>query len=457
MREREGAGGAKSLVLLGVNHHSAPIELRERLAIPGARLAEATRALAHQPGVREAMIVSTCNRVELLTSVDPAPEAGGAGAKLMRFLQEYLAVSPSTLGPHVYEFREREAVRHLFRVASSLDSLVVGEAQILGQVKESWTVARGVGAIAETLDPLLQRAFSVAKKVRSETQIGSSSVSVASVAVDLARKIFGTLEGKQVLIVGAGKMAELAARHLIEQGAGTVLISNRTEARARQLAQDLETQIPTQIIPFGSLLEQAHRADIVITSTGASATEGTGKLFLPAHGRMFLERRRNRPMFFIDIAVPRDVDPGLNEVDGCFVYDMDDLQQVAVSNLASRSREAAEAEAIVSREVERYQARLSALDAVPTVRALQQQAEEFRQGELARAAARLRELSPEQMAAVEAMTRSLTAKLLHAPMTAMRAAASEGDAGLLEQLRSLYAEGTGRGAREGRGGPTDEE
>ena len=440
---------APNLVLLGVNHNTAPLEVRERLAIPGARLAEATRALVHQPGVREAMIVSTCNRVELLTSMDPAGalielETGGVGQRLQQFLQEFFAVAPNSLTPHLYEYREREAVRHLFRVASSLDSLVVGEAQILGQVKESWSIAREVGAIAETLDPLLQRAFSVAKKVRTETQIGSSSVSVASVAVDLARKIFGTLHGKQVLIVGAGKMSELAARHLIQQGASTVLIANRTESRARQLAADLDTRIPTQIIPFDSLSSQAHRADIVITSTGAG---GARKLFTPAHGREFLERRRNRPMFFIDIAVPRDVDPGLNEVDGCFVYDIDDLQQVAITNLASRSKEAAAAEAIVSREVERYHARLSELDAVPAIRALQRQAEEVRQAELARSLVKLGGLTPTQREAVDVMTRSITAKLLHAPMTAIRSAASAGDAALLRQLRSLYAESPGRGGK----------
>ncbi len=444
------AGGRTlNLVLLGVNHNTAPLEVRERLAIPGPRLAEATKALAHQPGVHEAMIVSTCNRVELLTSmelVDASGDPGMTGAvgqQLQHFLRDFFAVAPKTLAPHLYEFREREAVRHLFRVASSLDSLVVGEAQILGQVKESWTIAREVGAIAETLDPLLQRAFSVAKKVRTETQIGSSSVSVASVAVDLARKIFGTLHGKQVLIVGAGKMSELAARHLIQQGASTVLIANRTESRARQLAENLDTRIPTQIIPFDSLASQAHRADIVITSTGAG---GVNKLFTPAHGREFLERRRNRPMFFIDIAVPRDVDPDLNKVDGCFVYDIDDLQQVAASNLASRSKEAAAAEAIVSREVERYQARLSELDAVPTIRALQHHAEELRQAEVARSLVKLGSLTPAQQEAIEAMTRSITAKLLHAPMTAIRSAASDGDSALLRQLRSFYVEPAGRGS-----------
>jgi len=404
-----------NLVLLGINHNTAPIDVRERLAIPPGRLADATRTLLHQPGIREGLILSTCNRVELVTlqegtAAEPGSQTGNK-ADLLRFLHEYFSVPPATPTPHLYEFREREAVRHLFRVASSLDSMVVGEPQILGQVKESYTVAREVGAVSTTLEALLQRTFTVAKKVRSETQIGSSSVSIASVAVDLARKIFGSLQGKTVLLVGAGKMSELAARHLIQQGAGTILVANRTESRAEKIAAEFHGTV----IPFDALHEQADRADIVITSTGAPQ-----KLFGRSHGQHFLHRRRNRPMFFIDIAVPRDVDPRMNEVEGCFVYDIDDLQQVAAANLADRSREAEAAETIVSREVDKYQQRLQTRDAVPAILALQQSAEAIREAELARAAKRLSALTPDQQAAVEALTRSLTAKLLHPQLTALR-------------------------------------
>ncbi len=427
---------ASRLVLLGVNHHTAPLALREQLAIPSTRLPEATRALMSRPGIREGLVLSTCNRVELLASVDGA-SPGDTPRELAHFLEGFCSIAPARLSPHLYTFRERDAVQHLFRVASSLDSLVVGEAQILGQVKESWSIARELGAVSQTLDPLLQRAFSVAKRVRSETRIGSSSVSVASVAVELARKIFGTLAGKHVLIVGAGKMSELAARHLIQHGISTVLISNRTEERARQLAGELDASIPTQVIPFDQLQQHAHRADIVLTSTGAAAYNGV-RLFDAASGRRFLERRRNRPMFFIDIAVPRDVDPALNDVDGCFVYDIDDLQQLAASNLESRSREAAAAEAIVSAEVERYQERLSALDVVPLIRDLQQRNEAVRQAELARSASRLSGLSPAQLQAVEALTRSLVGKLTHAPISAIRSAATEGNSRLLEDLAAIF-------------------
>jgi glutamyl-tRNA reductase len=399
----------KTLVLLGINHNTAPIDVRERLAIPAGRLADATRTLAHQPGIREGLILSTCNRVELVTVQEDAPD-------LLRFLHEYFAVPASVIQPHLYEFREREAVRHLFRVASSLDSMVVGEPQILGQVKESYSVAREVGAVSGTLEGLLQRAFTVAKKVRSETQIGSSSVSIASVAVDLARKIFGSLAGKQVLLVGAGKMSELAARHLIQQGAASILVANRTEERARKIvAQFAGPGLTSEVIPFEELHAQAHRADIVITSTGAPQ-----QLFARAHGVQFVQKRRGKPMFFIDIAVPRDVDPRMNEVEGCFVYDIDDLQQVAAANLADRGREAQAAETIVAREVDRYQQRVETLDSVPAIVALQTHAEEVRQAELKKAAAKLGSMTPEQIAAVEALTKSLTNKLLHPQLVALR-------------------------------------
>ncbi len=409
-----------SLLLLGVNHTTAPLDVRERFAIPLSRLADATRTLAHQPGVREAMILSTCNRVEFLVNHDgtgnvPLLETPG----IPRFLHEYFAVPTGVLQPHLYEFREREAVRHLFRVASSLDSMVVGEPQILGQVKQSWTIAREVGAVKTMLDPLLQRAFSVAKRVRTETRIGSSTVSIASVAAELARKIFGSLSGKTILLVGAGKMSDLAARHLLQQGATTLLVSNRTEARAEAIADSLRTpSMTTGVIPFEQLHEQTHRADVIITSTGA------GQIFTREHGRLLLHRRRNRPVFFIDIAVPRDVEPDLNKVEGCFVYDIDDLQGIAMANHQSRRDESEAAERIVTAEVERYGDRLSQAPATAAIKELQLSAEALRQQELARTAQRLSAtpLSDEQQAAVDALTKSLVAKLLHPQLSELRQA-----------------------------------
>jgi glutamyl-tRNA reductase len=418
------------LLLLGVNHTTAPIAVRERLAIPGHRLADATRTLADQPGIREALILSTCNRVEILTVQDGVDQENAevrAGLQaptlsVIKFLHDYLQIRETDLEPHVYEYYERDAIRHLFRVASSLDSMVVGEPQILGQVKQSWTVGREVGAVKTMLDPLLQRAFSVAKKVRTETQIGNTTVSVASVAAELARKIFGSLSGKTVLLVGAGKMSDLTARHLIQQGATTLLVANRTEAKAQAIADALRTPaITTGVIPLDQLHEQAHRADIVITSTGA------GQVFTPESARAVLQRRKNRPVFFIDIAVPRDVAPEVNKVDGCFVYDIDDLQQVAMQNKAVRNREAEAAESIVTREVARYSDRISQAPVTESIKELLLGAEEVRQHEIARAMHQLaREpLTPEQLAAVDRLTKSLTGKLLHPQIAALREMAAE--------------------------------
>jgi glutamyl-tRNA reductase len=411
-----------SLSLLGINHNSAPIDVRERLAIAPGRLAEATRSLVHHPGVRECIIFSTCNRVELLTEHEHASD-------LRSFLSDYFSVPAATLDPHLYEFREREAVRHLFRVASSLDSMVVGEPQILGQVKESYSVAREVGAVSTTLDRLLQSAFSVAKKVRTETEIGSSSVSIASVAADLAKQIFGSLKGTQVLLVGAGKMSELAARHLIAAGATGILVANRTPARAQQLAE----QFHGLAVPFADLQQHAPKADIIVTGTGARA-----HLFNVAEAQAILHKRRGRPVFFIDIAVPRDVDPAVNRVEGAFVYSVDDLQQVAASNLTARAEEAAAAERIVADEVDRFAARLQTLDAVPGILALQQHTEQLRLAELDRARTKLASLTPDQQAAVDALTRSMMNKFLHAPMTGMRKSANEGDIITLAALKKLF-------------------
>jgi glutamyl-tRNA reductase len=408
-----------TLALIGVNYKTAPIELRERIAISREELAETTRALAAVPGVAECMIVSTCNRVELLAAVD------GPEADLTGFLHRRFGLDPLLLAPHIYERRDREAVRHLFRVAASLDSMVVGEPQILGQVKEAFAVARAAGTVAGQLEHLLQSAFAAAKKVRSETEIGANSVSIASVAVELAHKIFGSLEGRTVLLVGAGKMSELAARHLAQQGAGTILVCNRTEARARRMAEEFQGRV----IPFGQLYESASDADIVISSTGAP-----DPIFRREHGRLFMQRRRNRPMFFIDIALPRDVDPAMGKLDGIFVYDIDDLQQVTAAHIAERSREALDAESLIAGEVERFHERRRTVNAAPAIVALQRQAEEIRQAELRRVQARLSSLNAEQAAAVEALTRGLVNKFLHPPMQSLKQAAREGDAARMEAL-----------------------
>ena len=401
-----------TLALIGVNYKTAPIALREKIAISRDELPETTRALAAVEGVTECMIVSTCNRVELLAAVE-SPETDLTG-----FLHRQFGLDRALLEPHIYQEHDRAAVRHLFRVAASLDSMVVGEPQILGQVKEAFAVARAAGTIAGQLEHLLQSAFAAAKKVRSETEIGSNSVSIASVAVDLAKKIYGSLQGRKVFLVGAGTMSELAARHLVQQGAGAILVSNRTQERATRMAE----QFAGRVIPYEQLYEVASDADIVISSTGAPHP-----IFRREHGQRFMQKRRNRPMFFIDIAVPRDVDPEMGKLEGLFVYDIDDLQAVAAAHMAERSREASDAETLIAGEVERFHARQRTVNVAPAIVALQRQAEEIRQAELKRIQARLGGLTAEQIAAVEALTRGLVNKFLHPPMQALKQAAREGD------------------------------
>jgi glutamyl-tRNA reductase len=412
-----------TLALIGVNHKTAPIELRERIAISREDLPETTRALAELPGVSECMIVSTCNRVELLASVQ------SDDTDLRSFLHEHFGIEPTELAPHIYEHRDQEAVRHLFRMSASLDSMVVGEPQILGQVKEAFAVAKAAGTVAGQLEHLLQSAFAAAKKARSETGIGSNSVSIASVAVEMARKIFGSLHGRTVFLVGAGKMSELAARHLVQQGAGAILVTNRTYERARRMAEEFEGSVTPQVVAFEQIYEAASSADIVISSTGAPH-----HIFRPEHGQAFLHRRRNRPMFFIDIAVPRDVDPAMNKLDGIFVYDIDDLQQVAASHLEERSRQAVDAEALIAAEVEQFHVRQRTVNVAPAIVALQRKAEEIRVAEIQRIHSRLGSLTPEQLAAVEALTRGLVNKFLHQPMQALKQAARDGDAARLDAL-----------------------
>lgn len=409
--------------LIGVNHASAPLEVRERLAVPEERLPEAVSTLVKQPGVEEGMVLSTCNRVEVLTSTRQ-------GADLRGFLRSYFGLGQDKIDSHVYEFEKREAVRHVFRVASSLDSMVVGEPQILGQVKEAYAVARGLGAVHSALDALLSRAFAVAKRVRSETAIGSSSVSIASVAVELAEKIFGSLESKTVYLVGAGKMAELAARHLMARGAGKIMISNRTHERAVELAETFGGQA----IPFERLHQFADHADVILTSIGASEP-----IFRKEHGEALRRVRKNRPVFFIDIAVPRNVAPEVNKLDGLFVYDVDDLQSMASKNTAERKREAERAEKIVELEVDRFASRMKSLEVVPTILSLQEYCETIRQAEIDRMRGRLGQISPEQEAAIESMTRAIINKLLHTPITTLKSSAAHPEAATIhEMIRRIF-------------------
>ena len=413
-----------NLQLIGVNHRSAPVEVRERFAVPEKKLPEALQSLVRYPGVEEGLIISTCNRVEVLAGLK------NGSADLRGFLRDYFQIDPSEFDQHLYEYRENDAVQHLFRVACSLDSMVVGEPQILGQLKEAYAIARAVGAVQSNLDALLTRSFAIAKKIRTETAIASSAVSVASVAVELAKKIFGDLKGKNVYLVGAGKMSELAARHLLANGAGSIFVANRTYDRALSLA----AKFNGRALRFDELYDTADQADIIITSTGAPVA-----IFRKEHGERFMARRRNRPMFFIDIAVPRDVDAAMNDVDGVFVYDIDDLQQVVASHLSDRKKEASKAEDIVKVEVERFAQRMQTLDVVPTILSLQEYLEDIRQAEIDRYRSRLGQISSEQEAAIDAMTHAMINKIMHTPIVALKTAAKDPESTtVIDVIRKLF-------------------
>jgi glutamyl-tRNA reductase len=401
--------------ITGVNHKSAPVEVRERLAFDENSLPEALLELKRRPGFCEGMILSTCNRVEIaLTCLDePA-----AGVEVDQFLADTRNVERQWVTPYLYRYEDSAAILHLFRVAASLDSMVVGEPQILGQLKTAYALAKQHGAVTGFLDNLLTRAFSVAKRVRSETDIGANAVSVSYAAVELARDIFGTLKDKKVMIVGAGKMSELAARHLRRSGATHVFVTNRTRERAEEMARLFDGKIVdyTQFISF------LPEVDIVIASSGAPHY-----IIVRDDMKKVIEARKNRPMFLIDIAVPRNIEPSVNTLDNVFLYDIDDLQKVVATNLEGRQHSAEEAEAIIREEVERMMARLKEREVVPTIVSLQEQLEHMRASELARMRGKFGHLTPEQEQALDALTRSIVNKVAHGPISELRRQASQPD------------------------------
>jgi glutamyl-tRNA reductase len=416
------------ILVVGLSHKSAPIELRERLYVPEADLPKPLELLGNSPEIAERMLIATCNRVEVYAVAE------GAVAKAVEVITDCLAAHHN-LGKHrfvdrLYTHADAEAVRHVFRVASSLDSMVVGEPQILGQVKAAFSVARAQEATGIILTNLLEQAFHVAKRVRTETGIGSSAVSVSSAAVELARKIFGDLAGRSVLIIGAGEMAELALRHLLDDGVRSVLVANRSYDRAVALAQ----QFQGRAVTFEDFRQEMVGADIVISSTAAPHV-----ILKKEDMQAIILQRRHRPIFLIDIAHPRDIDPACNELDNVYLYDIDDLQAVVTANLKEREREAERAEAIVEREVGVYLSWLRSLDVVPTIVSLRQRVEEIRGTELQKALGRLGDMTPEQREAIAAMTHAMVNKILHQPMTELKRRAALQDGHLYTSvLRRLF-------------------
>jgi glutamyl-tRNA reductase len=394
--------------LVGINHRTAPVEVRERMSIPESRLREAVADLVARDGIREGLILSTCNRVEVIAS---AQDRVAAEPIIRRFLAEHHQCNLALYERHFYHHSQREAIEHLFRVASSLDSMIVGEPQILGQLKQAYTAAREAGALNGTLNEISLRALAVARKVRRNTAIGASAVSVSYAAVELAKMIFGDLAGKTILVLGAGKMSEIAAKNLIRSGAGTIFVANRTYERAVELAEAFHGTA----IRFEHMFKHVEKADIVICSTAAPHY-----VIYRKHAEQWLAARKNRPMFFVDISVPRNIDPSINALDNAFVYDIDDLGQVVETNKKQREREALWAEGIIQEEVQKAMRRLASQEIVPTIVALEQRLETIRESELERYRSRLNGLTPQQREAVDALTHGILNKILHGPITELK-------------------------------------
>jgi glutamyl-tRNA reductase len=414
----------RDFVVVGLSHRTAPVEVRERLAVAPDRLEQELREIAAIGYFDEALLVSTCNRVELYaTSVDPIEAARNAKNTLAKRLADPMADEV------LYQQRGVDVVRHIFRVASSLDSLVVGEPQILGQVKEAFDAAKNAGTVGTLLGRCFTQAFAAAKRVRRETGIAEGTVSVSSIACELAKKIFGNLEGRRTLLLGAGEMGESAARSLRQTGTQLHVV-NRSEERAQALAESCGGRV----VPYERLTMELAEADVVIASTASPKFILTPELM-----KGVVRTRRHRPLFIIDIAVPRDVDPRVGNMDNVFVYDVDDLQQVAEENLAVRAREAAHAERIIEEEIDAFMRWRRSLELAPTIVALRKRFGEIADEELRRALPRLEAVSPADRAVLEAMGRSLVNKLLHQPLTQLKAGAGEPDGALLiDAVRRLF-------------------
>jgi glutamyl-tRNA reductase len=414
----------KHISLLGVNHKSTPLEIREKMALTDGYEGPLSR-LRDQPSVQEYYLLSTCNRVELIWVSDDTEKTTES---MLRFLFGD-TVTQQDWGKYSYLHHDGEAVKHLFRVSASLDSMVVGEAQILGQIKEAYRYASQYGCTGPLLNKLLHKSFSVAKRVRSETGIGSSAVSISSAAVELARKIFGNLSDKKVLLIGAGEMAELAAEHLIGQGVQSVAVANRTLSRAVELAKRFNGKA-CSLEELGSQMEQV---DIIVSSTGASEL-----IIRSEEVKPLMRTRRNRPLFFIDIAVPRDLDPALNELDNVFLYDIDDLSQVVEMNRSGREKEAVKAHRIVDEETLKFSSWQESLTVTPTIAALRRKADAICEQELAKTLARM-DLTQADRDRVEKLARAIASKMLHNPMRYLKSeSCRKGDELKIDMVRTVF-------------------
>lgn len=426
------------LFVAGLSHRTAPIAVREQLVVDEDKLREILADLTGRGTCAEVMIVSTCNRVEVYGVAEAPGEARGAA---FRQMGAHRGLGLPALEPLLYSLDGAEAVQHAFRVASSLDSMMLGEPQILGQVKDAFALAQSCRTVGPVLHSLMSQAFAVAKRVRSDTEVGRHAVSVSFAAVELARKIFDGLDGRSVLLVGAGEMGELAARHFQDHGTLPVYVANRTAGRAQALARELAGTA----VPFEDLFSVMGQVDIVITSTAAGEAIITAGDVAPV-----LPGRRGRPLFFIDISVPRNVDPAVNDLDNVFVYDVDDLRSVVEANLRERKRQAQQAESLVEREVAKFADRLRSLEVVPTIVSLREKLEEIRKTELSRTLSRLPGADEVTRQALEVLSQGIVNKILHAPTVKLRDSSKAGHGHRwIEVISELF----GLGGKS-RGGPT---
>lgn len=416
-----------NIIVVGLSHKTANVEIREKVAFSPNQIEKPLKELISLDGIVEGIIASTCNRVEIYATTR---DIAGGIARIKRFMADYHSISLEELEPHLYAHHSEAAIRHVFRVASSLDSMIVGEPQILGQIKTSYGYAAEYKTSGIILNRFLHKAFSVAKRVRTETRIASSAVSVAFAAVELAKKVLGDLSDKTVMLVGAGEMCELAAKHFMNCGAKGVMVTNRTFERAEKLAEEFAGEA----IHFDELFQHLHKADIVLSSTGAPHI-----IIGPKDVEEVVKRRKFRPMFFIDIAVPRDIDQKVNNVDGAFLFTVDDLQEIVQANLAQRNIEAAKAEEIVNQEIGQFHKWLSTLDVTPTIVAMRTRFEEIRRAEIERAVTNWKDMPTDAEKRLDALTIGFMNKLLHPPTTALKKAGQGGRVDLyIDALRQLF-------------------
>ncbi|MFQ5458837.1 MAG: glutamyl-tRNA reductase [Myxococcota bacterium] len=416
-----------ALIIAGISHKTAPVRIREQYAFPESDPETPLRALWSGGGCDEAMIVSTCNRVEVLAV---SKSSDSLEERLRKWLADAYGESPGQLAPHLYLHCDTDAIRHVFRVASSLDSMIVGEPQILGQVKDAYRVAAAIGTAGPLVNRLMQKAFSVAKRVRTETGVAEAAVSVSSVAVQLAERIFDTLEDKEVVLLGAGEMIKTAARILKDSGTGRLRVLNRTVARAQSLAKEVGGEAAS----LDRLPELLPEGDIVLSSVGDSPGLVTAALV-----RRALEKRGNRAMFIIDIAVPRNVEPAVNDLDSVYLYNLDDLAGLAEANARSRAEEAHKAEEIVIEESEAFSHWLHGLDAVPAISQLTRWGDEIRRAELEKAMSALGPIPDDKREVIEKLSNAIVRKLLHKPVTRMKQESESGKGGEVSSwVRDLF-------------------